>query len=239
MGRYFRGSYLFWVLIAVFVARNFMGMNSVEDFKTFIIETLILLPGIIIGLTCHEFGHAKMANVFGDPTPKDDGRLTLNPLAHIDPIGFVCIIFGGIGWAKPVRVNPSYFKNFRRDDLIVDFAGVACNFIVAVVFIIICKAYIIFSSAIPPDVNAIIYAILIQAVQINFLLMVFNLLPIPPLDGFGILTNLFDLRRYRWWGTIYQYGGLILIVVILSGRLGTFLYPPINALMDITYRILL
>jgi Zn-dependent protease len=103
-------------------------------------ETLLMLPAILFGFTIHEFWHAYTATRFGDDTPARQGRLTLNPLPHIDPIGFAMIVFAGFGWAKPVQVNPQAFRNPRRDDLIVSLAGPLSNLITAIVFALIIKA---------------------------------------------------------------------------------------------------
>ena len=108
-----------------------------------IITKLLTLPGIILGLSFHEFAHAWMSNKLGDPTPKRQGRLTINPLAHIDWIGFLCLLLVGFGWGKPVEIDPRYYKHRRRDEFLVAIAGVTMNLILAIVFSIPARALVI------------------------------------------------------------------------------------------------
>jgi Zn-dependent protease len=182
--------------------------------------TLMLLPGIVIGITFHEFAHAFAAYKLGDQTPKAQGRVTLNPLAHIDPIGIITLIVVGFGWGKPVQVNPFAFrKNRRASSFIVDIAGVATNFIIAFV----CGALIFIVP------NYVVGSILSNIAYINIVLMLFNLLPVPPLDGFGIITEIFDLRRFSWHRKLYEFGSFILLALIIFGATRRILGPPINA----------
>ena len=107
-------------------------------------STLMTIPGIVIGLAFHEYAHALAAYKLGDPTPKMQGRVTVNPLVHIDPLGFIALIFAGFGWGVPVQINPSNFRHRRRDEFMVSIAGVAMNLLIAVVFALIAKALIMF-----------------------------------------------------------------------------------------------
>lgn len=162
-----------------------------------IITKLLTLPGIIIGLSFHEFAHAWMSDRLGDPTPRRQGRLTVNPLAHIDPLGFVALLLVGFGWGKPVMIDAGYYKNRRRDEFLVAIAGVTMNLIVAVILSFPAKAlmnmYYSSGSALVENIFYIVY----YAVSINVCLMVFNLIPCPPLDGWNIVTQIFRLDRYR------------------------------------------
>ena len=122
---------LYIMLIVSFLTSFIGGIN--------VWELVLTLPGLILGLTIHEFSHAKMANRLGDPTPDNQGRLTLNPLAHIDPVGFICLIFAGFGWGKAVQIDPSYFRNPPRDNMLVALAGPLSNLLLAfILFIIYC-----------------------------------------------------------------------------------------------------
>lgn len=198
-----------------------------------IITKLLTLPGIILGLSLHEFAHAWMSDRLGDPTPRRQGRLTVNPLAHIDPIGFVALLLVGFGWGKPVMIDPGYYKNRRRDEFLVAIAGVTMNLIVAVILSFPAKAllnmYYSTGSALVENIFYIVY----YAVSINICLMVFNLIPCPPLDGWNIVTQLFRLDRYRWWYKVYQYGQWILIILIISNITDLILMPGVTAIMHL------
>jgi Zn-dependent protease len=198
-----------------------------------IITKLLTLPGIILGLSLHEFAHAWMSDRLGDPTPRRQGRLTVNPLAHIDPIGFVALLLVGFGWGKPVMIDSGYYKSRRRDEFLVAIAGVTMNLIVAVILSFPAKAllnmYYSTGSALVENIFYIVY----YAVSINICLMVFNLIPCPPLDGWNIVTQLFRLDRYRWWYKVYQYGQWILIILIISNITDLILMPGVTAIMHL------
>lgn len=176
---------------------------------------LLALPGILIGLTFHEFAHAWMANRLGDPTAKMMGRLTLNPLKHLNLIGTLAIIFFRFGWAKPVPINPDNFMDRRKGMILVSVAGPASNLILAIAFAVISRLL----SLIPPDPYAImsyIMAILVFAVFYNLILAFFNIIPIPPLDGSQILFSLLPLRYTNALLWLHRYGFIILLVLIFT-----------------------
>lgn len=204
--------------------------------------TIMMIPGIVIGLSFHEFAHAWVACKLGDMTPKFQGRVTINPKAHVDPIGLIALLFAGFGWGVPVEINPSNFRNRRRDELLVSLAGVVMNLIVAIVFAIIIKILItaggtqLWNSGLG---NAL-WTILFYVIQINLVLMVFNLIPVPPLDGFSIITELFNLRHTEFYYTIYNNGSFILLLLILLGVTNTILTPCVNFFLNLfQYFILL
>jgi Zn-dependent protease len=198
-----------------------------------IITKLLTLPGIILGLSLHEFAHAWMSDRLGDPTPRRQGRLTINPLAHIDPLGFVALLLVGFGWGKPVMIDAGYYKNRRRDEFLVAIAGVTMNLIIAVILSFPAKAlmnmYYSSGSALVENIFYIVY----YAVSINVCLMVFNLIPCPPLDGWNIVTQIFRLDRYRWWYRVYQYGQWILILLIVANITDIILMPGVTAIMHL------
>ena len=195
-----------------------------------IITKLLMLPGIIIGLSFHEFAHAFTSDRLGDPTPRRQGRVTLNPLAHIDWMGFIALLLLGFGWGKPVQIDPSYYKNRRRDEFLVGIAGVTMNFILAVLFSLPLRLMrTASSSAVVQDLIFIIY----YAVMINLVLMVFNLIPCPPLDGWGLLTQVFKLDRYPWWNQVYQRGSWILLFLLLTNITSRIITPIVSRLMNI------
>lgn len=183
-----------------------------------LLQSLLSIPAILIGFAFHEYAHAKVADKLGDKTPRFEGRLTLNPLAHIDIIGFLMIVFVQFGWAKPVRVNKRAFKNYYKDDLKVSIAGPLANLVVAFVAIIIMaiyEKYIFYRFG--GNLFAIIDAIMYWTVMININLFVFNLLPLPGLDGLSILEDLSPKTFYKISGKIYEYQFLILIFVLVVG----------------------
>ena len=196
-----------------------------------IITKLLTLPGIILGLSLHEFAHAWMSDRLGDPTPRRQGRLTINPIAHIDPLGFVALLLVGFGWGKPVMIDPSYYKNRRRDEFLVAIAGVTMNLILAVILSFPAKAlmnmYYSSGSALIENIFYIVY----YAVSINVCLMVFNLIPCPPLDGWNIVTQIFRLDRYRWWYKVYQYGQWILLILIFANVTDIILMPCVTTVI--------
>lgn len=173
-------------------------------------DTLLLMPGFIIGLTFHEYAHGWTAYRLGDDTARNYGRLTLNPIAHLDPIGFLMLCLAGFGWAKPVPVNPYNLKtNFKQGMLMVALAGPVTNVIVALVLMFILS--ILFRID-----NGLLTEIIARGIFINILLAFFNLLPIPPLDGSRILAGLIPGEN-TWIYNIEQYGFIILLVLVFTG----------------------
>jgi Zn-dependent protease len=180
-----------------------------------ILRTLKWLPGIILGLTIHEFSHAYIANKCGDSTSKDMGRVTLNPLKHIDPLGFLLLLVAGFGWAKPVQFNEKNLRHPETDIIKIAVAGPFSNAILAIVlswiFVLIYKL----NTAVYYSVIAEVF---LYAIYINWGLFIFNLLPIPPLDGSHLLLNYF--RKYPALYTgLYKYGSLLLFALIIGSMM--------------------
>lgn len=193
------------------------------------INKLLFLPGIIIGITFHEAAHGYVSHWLGDPTPKNQGRLSLNPLAHIDPMGFIALLLVGFGWGKPVMIDPRYYKNPKRDELLVSLAGVTTNLIIAIIFAVIQILLIDTGAAYSMGSSWNVVNLIIQyIVFVNLVLMCFNLLPIPPLDGFSVITQLFDLRRYDWYYKLYSNGFFILMALVFIGALDGFLDKSVS-----------
>lgn len=223
---------LFWIFLAILVAERII--NSGGSFMDALVDKLLILPGIIIGLTLHEAGHAYVSHWLGDPTPKAQGRLSLNPLAHMDPLGFVFLLLAGFGWGKPVEINPYFYKNKRRDEFLVSIAGVTVNFIIAVVFSFIVKALAnVYDYTTGKTALYYLAMVCTYVVFINLVLMVFNLLPCPPLDGWGIITQIFDLRKYSWWYPVYRRGSLILMALIIFNVTDLILSPAVTWLYQL------
>jgi Zn-dependent protease len=174
-------------------------------------QVLIFLPGIVLGLTLHEYSHARVALMCGDSTARDQGRITLNPLKHIDPLGFIMLIFAGFGWAKPVQFNEQNLRNPKTDVIKIALAGPISNAFIAMVLSVI---LVLFSSTI--SAIQTVYEIFRSAIFLNWALFVFNLIPLPPLDGSHLLLSQF--KRYPvLYNGLYKYGSFLLFgLVIIS-----------------------
>lgn len=169
---------------------------------------------VFLTLPIHEFAHGFVASRLGDPTPRYEGRLTLNPFAHIDYIGALCILLFGFGWAKPVGVNPRYFKNGKRGMALVALAGPLSNLIMATLALLLgnVAAVVYYSISSDNSVLAFLYLICSYIAQINVSLAVFNLIPIPPLDGSKIL---FSFLPSKYYFKIMQYERYVFIVLMV------------------------
>jgi Zn-dependent protease len=198
---------------------------------TIIQKIVIYALPVIFAITVHEAAHGYAAKHFGDMTAFKAGRITLNPLKHIDPFGTILlpaltIMLGGIlfGWAKPVPVDFARLRNPKKDMLWVAAAGPASNFVMAIFWVLVMKF-----SVNMPEAFALPMALMAKAgVSINIVLMVLNLLPLPPLDGGRIAVSLLPMRLARPFAQIERYGFIILIVLLFSGVLSRILDPLIN-----------
>lgn len=191
------------------------------------------MPVVLLSLTVHEFMHGYTAWRCGDPTAKSLGRLTLNPLAHLDLLGTICLMFAPIGWAKPVPINPYNFHHPRRDDILVSVAGVAANFVLAATAGLILRYLVLFHYYPNPTLSlAAAWGIvaLLLAVKLNLGLCFFNLLPIAPLDGHHVVRELLPYPARARFMEFSRYGPIILLgLVLLSSGSGlSFLMYPIN-----------
>ena len=183
-------------------------------------DLLIIAPGFIAGLTLHEFSHALAASRLGDPTARSAGRLTLNPLAHLDLFGTIALVFVGFGWAKPVPVNPSHLRFPRRDMALIALAGPVANVLLAAA-ISLALRFVVFPRIAPELVSTPLTMVLIQAVWINIILAVFNLIPIPPLDGSRILAGVVPESWNYGYEHVERYGPMVLIgLIVLASATG-------------------
>ena len=182
------------IILGVMVLVNvLLGQRSIEGI-------IISLPGVIVAMTFHEFAHAWAATKLGDETPRQQGRLSLNPISHIDPVGLICLMLLGFGWGKPVQINSRNFDgkySISKAEAIVAAAGPIMNFILAFVFLII---YVIFGMTVTTITTTtnVISSILISIISINLGLGVFNLIPIYPLDGAKVLNNFLPYKAKEW-----------------------------------------
>lgn len=185
-------------------------------------------PGIIIGLSFHEFAHALVAYYYGDDTAKQHGRLSINPMAHLDVLGTIAILFAGLGWAKPVPVNPHNYKgNKKIADIVVSLAGPLTNLFLSIISIIILKLLISF------NVSEIILGITWRIVNINVVLFIFNLIPVPPLDGSHILYNILPPGKRDIYFGLQKYGIILLILIVFTPIANYTLWPIITGLLKV------
>ncbi len=182
---------------------------------------LLMLPALLIGLTLHEFAHALVASLLGDPTARKAGRLTLNPLKHLDPLGAIFLLFFHFGWAKPVPVNPFHFKGDRqRGMLLVSLAGPGTNLLLALVTAAVWR--------ITGSVGNVLDSVIMYIFDINVVLAVFNFIPVPPLDGSKILAGLLPRGSGAWIYNLERYGVVILLLLAVTGIVGRVLIPAVN-----------
>ncbi len=194
------------------------------DVRGALISFLIAVPVLLLSLSFHEFGHAWAANRCGDPTARMLGRLTLNPLKHLDPTGTVMMLIAGFGYARPVPVNPRNYRHPRRDDFFVSIAGITCNLILATVGIVLVALYYYFlfvqGASWLAGYNAQIIMSMVDAlVWMNLSLAVFNLLPVPPLDGYHVFNDLLFGRRLFAPEVASRIGMGLLFVLLMTGWL--------------------
>lgn len=194
----------------------------------YILNKLLFLPGILLGISIHEFSHGYAAVKMGDDTPLIQGRLNLNPLNHLDPVGFVCLLLFGFGWAKPVMINSRNFKNPRRDDAIVSIAGPAANFFTALIFVGLMKLADTFLSY--STTSLIVWEVLSNTVIINLVLMVFNLIPIPPLDGHHILGSIGGTRVWNFYYQYHEQLRFVMVLLIVFNGINKIISPMVNLL---------
>lgn len=181
------------------------------------------IVAILIAVTVHEFAHAWTAYRLGDPTPRMRGRLSLNPLVHLDFLGSLLLLTVGFGWAKPVEVNPRYFADWRRGMLVVAAAGPVSNIVVMFVVGLLWKLGLVESS---PVLARLVYSI----VSINAVLAIFNMLPVPPLDGSRILSGLLPPAQALAYERVAPYGPLLLLVLLIlpADIIGSFMRPSVT-----------
>lgn len=183
----------------------------------FSLEAIIyFLPGVIVGLTVHEYAHAAVASRLGDDTARSMGRTSLNPLVHIDLFGFLFLVLLGFGWAKPVIIDPTKLRHPRRDDAMIAAAGPISNLLVAITGAALLS---VIMSVIPyrgEELYGWVIRLIIAGIQVNLGLFIFNAIPLPPLDGSHVLMSALDLRNTPHAGTFMKYGALLLFGIIVA-----------------------
>jgi len=197
---------------------------------------VIYIAALLLAITVHEFSHALAADKLGDPTPRVQGRLTLNPIKHLDPIGTVALILVGFGWGKPVQFDPYNLENPRRDSALISLAGPASNLIVATIVALLFRLLI--NSGPIVEITTMMFSVIIY---LNVLLAIFNLVPIHPLDGGKILIGLLPKNIASDWDRILnQYGTIILLLLVLpifggAPLISKFISPTISFILNLLF----
>ena len=191
-------------------------------------DIIIRTIAVLVAIIPHEMAHGYAAYLCGDETAKNDGRLSLNPLHHLDQIGTICLIFFKFGWAKPVMINPNNFRDRKKGTFFVSIAGVLTNFILAIISVIIMKHI---------RLNDFVFELFMNIFWFNIVLGVFNLIPIPPLDGSKLLFSFLPLK-YEYYLIKYEkYGYIILLLLIMSNNLDKILIPMVNFMINLIGKI--
>ena len=204
-------------------------------------DYIYIVVAALFAIILHEIAHGLVSTWLGDPTPKRQGRLSLNPLKHLDPIGTLCLIFFHVGWAKPVVVNPDYYKNKKRGMALVALAGPLMNFLLAIFSIIIMAIFVKVNAY--SNVLIIIYNFLLYFSVINLGLGLFNWIPIPPLDGSRILGAFLKDDTYEQYMKYERYGFIIIAILLalssLRGNGTSFISELVDIIFNFIFRLVL
>lgn len=209
-------------------------MQLLERLLHFSVSELpYIIFSLIIAFTVHEFSHAYIANKLGDPTAKNEGRLTLNPMVHLDVLGTLMIFLAGFGWAKPVPVNYAYFKNKKLAGVLVSVAGPLSNLLVAALAVGLFLSLYRFGvfTKLSDSSFLIIRQFFDVLIYLNLILFIFNLLPIPPLDGYRVIEDLAPRHIRPRLVSWEKYGGFIFLLLVIT-PLGNYLFPPIFSTVE-------
>lgn len=201
-----------------------------------LIGLLLSAPGVLIAITFHEFAHGYAAYLLGDDTAKREGRLSLNPFAHLDPIGTLMLLVAGFGWGKPVHVNPRNYTrkmSMEKGEAIVSLAGPLMNFILAIIFTLIYCAIFKFASLsfMTSNVGTIVLLLISSTISVNIGLGVFNLIPLPPLDGSKILMHFLPYNARNWFINKQYIFYIVFLALWITGLSGLILQPLFQAVI--------
>ena len=223
---------ILYIFLGICVLSMFVGYASNPGQ---ILALLLSIPGVLIAITFHEYAHAWTAYKLGDDTAKSQGRLSLNPLKHMDPIGIVMLLFLGFGWGRPVEIDSRNFNrniSVRKAEAIVSIAGPLANIIIAIVFSAIYGVLIKFNALTSMDTRTAltIITILQSIISINIGLGVFNLIPLPPLDGSKVLSYFLPYNARNWFENNQQIFYIIFLIIWITGIAGTIISPAITSI---------
>lgn len=227
---------IIYIILAVLVVSSLARMT-----QDTLLGILLSLPGVIIAITFHEFAHAFVAYKLGDDTPKMQGRLNLNPLSHMDPVGIVLLIFAHIGWGKPVEINPRNFDRkitMEKGEALVSVAGPLMNFLIAIVFTVIYFALIKFAPIVLIANGKIGELILVSTIAVNIGLGVFNLIPIPPLDGSKIFRMFMPYNVKAWLDKYQNIFYMVFLILWITGLLGLIVSPIIEGVEVVLFKLI-
>ena len=221
---------IIYIIIAIMVLSTVMSYASNPGA---LFGLLASIPGVLIAITFHEFAHGFAAYKLGDNTAKNEGRLSLNPVDHLDPIGSLLLLFAGFGWGKPVHVNPRNYTrkiSMEKGEAIVSAAGPIMNFLLAIVFTLIYYAIYKFAGVqfLTSTVGGIVMILISSTISINIGLGVFNLIPLPPLDGSKVIMPFLPPKAKQWFTNNEQIFYIIFVVLWITGIAGIIISPAIN-----------
>ena len=235
-----------FIIMAVFGLVMLFSLSSFD-----ILTTILTLPGVIVAITFHEFAHAWMANYLGDQTARNQGRMTLDPRSHLNPVGLVLLIFAHIGFGEPVPINTNNFTRVskKKGEILVSLAGPLMNFILAIVFTAIFYLIYVFRPDVILEIffadeiagmsfMGLIALTVYVTVTVNIGLGVFNLIPIPPLDGSKIILPLLPYKAQRWVDDNQQIIYIVFIFLWVFGILGKLVAYPISWIQDGMFSIM-
>ena len=225
----------------LYIFLGIMALVSIMSGGIDLLALLLTLPGVIVAITFHEFAHAFAAYKLGDDTPRMQGRLNLNPASHLDPVGFILLIFAHVGWGKPVQINP---RNFDRKysqstgEAIVSVAGPLMNFVLAIVFAVIYYAILKISPLfIMSKVGFYVMLMIQTAAIVNVGLGVFNLIPLPPLDGSKIFRNFMSYNVKAWLDRYERYFYFAFLILWVTGLAGQLISPIISLITSGLFKL--
>lgn len=211
--------------------------------KTGLIEFLYTLPALLISLSIHEYAHAYIAYKLGDKSQKALGRLSLDPISHIEPFGFICIALFGFGWGKPVIVDDRNFKNKSKGNMLVSLAGPLSNLILATLLTLVLKVLLVLNvvtlTTTTLTASSIFGSMLLLAIQFNIIFAVFNLIPIPPFDGSKVLFYFLPNKAKNIMYYLERYSFLIIIILLMTNIAGYIISPVVNLIYTLLMYILL